>query len=191
MTHPDAERWNARYAADSGDWLEHQPRQLLLDHAQLLPKRGVALDTAAGVANNGTYLARRGLHVVALDISLTALQLALQRASADSLPLSAAVYDLSHLWLPMDYFNVIVNFHFLERATFPVFRQTLKPGGLLIFETFLRLDEDSPTPHYYLEPGELLNAFSDFEIIHWKEHAIPETTKVTAQLVARKPTVIV
>ena len=187
MTHPDAGRWNARYAADGESWLEYQPRQLLLDHAYLLPKRGLALDVAAGVANNGTYLARRGLHVVALDISKIALQLALQRASTESLPLSAAVYDLSHLWLPVDSFDVIVNFHFLERATFPVFRQALKPGGLIIFETLLRSDNNTPTPDYYLEPGELLSAFSDYEIIHWKERTIPETTKVTAQLVARKP----
>jgi SAM-dependent methyltransferase len=187
VTHPDAERWNARYVADGEAWLEYQPRQLLLDHADLLPKRGLALDVAAGVANNGTYLARRGLHVVALDISKIALQLALQRASSESLPLAAAVYDLSHLWLPVDSFDVIVNFHFLERATFPVFRQALKPGGLIIFETLLRSDNNTPTPDYYLEPGELLSAFSDYEIIHWKERTIPETTKVTAQLVARKP----
>lgn len=187
MNHPDAERWNARYAADGEDWLENQPRQLLLDYAHLLPKQGIALDAAAGVANNGTYLSRRGLHVIALDISINALQLAMQRALMESLPLSAAVFDISHLWLPMNYFDVIVNFHFLKRTTFPVFRQALRPGGLIIFETFLRSNEDSSTPDYYLEPGELHSAFSDFEIIHWKESSIPATTKVTAQLVARKP----
>jgi SAM-dependent methyltransferase len=190
VTHPDAERWNARYTADGESWLKDQPRQLLLDYAHQLPKRGLALDTAAGVANNGTYLARHGLHVITLDISKTALQLALQRASKESLPLSAAVYDLSHLWLPMNYFDVIVNFHFLERATFPVFRQALKPNGLIIFETFLRSNDDASAPNYYLEPGELLGAFSEFENLHWLESTIPGTTKVTAQLVARKPNTI-
>lgn len=187
MTHSDAERWNARYAADGDARLEDQPRQLLLDYAHLLPKEGIALDAAAGVANNGTFLARRGIHVIALDISITALQLATRRALKESLPFSAAVYDLSRLWLPMNHFDVIVNFHFLERGTYPVFQQALRTGGLIIFETFLRPNEDSSTPDYYLEPGELQNAFSDFEIIHWKESTITATTKVTAQLVARKP----
>jgi SAM-dependent methyltransferase len=187
VTHPDAERWNARYSASGKAYVEDQPRQLLLDHAYLLPKHGLALDAAAGVANNGIYLARRGLHVLALDISKTALKLAVQRAISESLPLTVVVYDLSRLWLPEDSFDVIVNFHFLERTTFPIFKQALKSGGLLIFETFLRLDDDISTPQYYLEPGELLRAFDGFQIIHWKEQYISGTTKVTAQLVARKP----
>ena len=187
MTHPDAERWNARYAADGEVWLERQPRQLLLEYTHLLPQQGIALDAAAGVGNNGAYLARHGLNVIALDISMIGLQLARQRALAESLPLSTAVYDLANLWLPADFFDLIVNFHFLERATFAEFRQALKSGGLLIFETFLRSNDDTPTPDFYLEPGELLNAFEDFAIIHWKERTIPGTSKVTAQLVARKP----
>lgn len=187
MTHPDAERWNARYVANGEARLEDQPRQLLLDYAHLIPKQGIALDAAAGVANNGTFLARRGMHVIALDISITALKLATRRAQKESLPFSAAVYDLSHLWLPMNHFDVIVNFHFLERATFPVFRQALRAGGLLVFETFLRSNEDTSTPDFYLEPGELQNAFPDFEILHLRERTIPATAKVTAQLVARKP----
>jgi tellurite methyltransferase len=188
VTHPDAERWNARYAADGETWLEDQPRQLLLNYAHLLPKQGIALDAASGVANNGTFLARRGMHVIALDISITALQLATHRALADSLPLSAAVYDLRRLWMPANYFDLIVNFHFLERTTFPIYREALRPGGLLIFETFLRSNEDTSTSKYYLEPGELQYAFSDFEIIHWRENTIPATNKVTSQLVARKHT---
>lgn len=190
MTHPDAKRWNARYAADGKTWLERQPRQLLLDYTHLLPKQGIALDAAAGVGNNSVYLARNGLNVIALDISMIGLQLTMQRALAESLPLSAAVYDLANLWLPADFFDLIVNFHFLERATFTEFRQALKSGGLLIFETLLRSGDDTPTPDYYLEPGELLNAYEDFEVIHWKERTIPGTTKVTAQLVARKPTAL-
>jgi len=187
MTPSDAEKWNARYAADGETWLDRQPRPLLLEYAHLLPSQGLALDAAAGVANNGTYLARRGLHVIALDISEEGLRLARQRALAECLPLDAAVYDLAYVWLPANTFVLIVNFHFLQRATFAAFRKALKPGGLLIFETFLRMQAGSTSPDYYLKPGELLWAFSGFEIIHSREGAIPETDKVTAQLVARKP----
>ena len=187
MTPSDAEKWNARYAADGETWLDHQPRPLLLEYAHLLPSQGLALDAAAGVANNGTYLAQRGLHVIALDISEEGLRLARQRALAECLPLDAAVYDLANVWLPANTFDLIINFHYLERMTFAAFRKALIPGGLLIFETFLRLHDDITSPDYYLEPGELLGAFSGFEIIHSREGAIPGTDKVTAQLVARKP----
>ncbi|HEX6306493.1 MAG TPA: class I SAM-dependent methyltransferase, partial [Anaerolineales bacterium] len=97
--HPDAKRWNARYEEEGQERLERPAAKLLRDHAHLLPSHGLALDAASGVAPNGSFLARRGLRVIALDISETALQLALQRAREHRLRLSAAVVDLASLWL--------------------------------------------------------------------------------------------
>jgi cyclopropane fatty-acyl-phospholipid synthase-like methyltransferase len=186
----DARRWDERYEAEREAWLERKPRQLLLDFAHLLPTEGRALDAASGVAANGLFLARHGLKVIALDISRTALRMAVERAREEKLALEAAVCDLSNPWLPPGYFDVIVNFHFLERATFPVYRQSLKTGGLLFFETFLKLDPELPNPDYYLDPGELLSAFQDYEILHWEEIKVPagehHPPRGTAQLVARK-----
>lgn len=184
---PDAERWDARYAEEGAEWLERSPRPLLLDYAHLLPSSGFALDAASGVANNGAYLARLGLRVIALDISEKGLRLAMRRARKEGLDLSAAVYDLARPWLPANQFDVIVNFRFLERATFPVYRQALKHGGWLFFETFVKTTGDSDRPEYYLNAGELKQAFQDFEIVHWKETKIPGADRATAQLVARKP----
>lgn len=185
--HPDAKKWNKRYHEEGEDWLEKSPRQLLLDYAELLPTQGLGLDAAAGVANNGTFLAQKGMKVIALDISENALRLAIKRAREEKLPISAAVYDLSSPWLPTDYFDVIVNFRFLERATFPIYRSSIKRGGLLFFETYLQMDPDTTHPDYYLKPGELIRAFQDFEIIHWKEIDGPGVKRASAQLVARKP----
>lgn len=191
MPHPDACRWDARYAQEQDRWLEHHPRQLLVDYAYLLPDTGLALDAASGVGVNSLFLARRGLHVIALDISEIALRLALRQARSEGLPLSAAVYDLSSPWLPEASFDVILNFHFLERATLPVFRAALKPGGLLFFETFMKVGEEIDQPEYYLDPGELRAAFRDFEFIRNTEIFLPATEnhppRGMAQLVARKP----
>ena len=184
---PDAERWDARYAEEGEEWLERSPRPLLLNYANALPTSGLALDAASGVANNGAYLARLGLRVIALDISENGLRLAMRRAREEGLDLSAAVYDLSSPWLPPNRFDVIVNFRFLERATFPVYRQALKNGGWLFFETFVKTAGDSDRPEYYLNAGELKQAFQDFEILNWKEAKIPGADRATAQLVARKP----
>lgn len=187
----DARRWDERYDAEREAWLERQPRQLLLDFAYLLPGEGLALDAASGVSANGLFLARRGLKVIALDISKIALRMAVARAREEQLPLEAAVMDLSNPWLPPSFFDVIVNFRFLERATFPVYRQALKPGGLIFFETFMKLDPALPNPEYYLDPGELLSVFQDYEILHWEEIKVPagehHPPRGTARLVARKP----
>lgn len=189
-THPDARRWDDRYAQDGDDWLNGRPRQLLLDFAHLLPSSGLALDAAAGVAAHGLFLAERGLHVIALDISEVGLRLARQRARVKGVCLETAVLDLASPWLPANTFDVIVNFRFLERSTFPVYQHALKPGGLIFFETFLKTEPNVDYPDHYLNPNELRRAFSEFEIIH---HTVTEVTgacsvrqKVTEQLVARK-----
>lgn len=193
MRHPDAARWNDRYVTEGAAWLANQPRQLLHEFAHLLPSGGLALDAAAGVSSHGRFLAERGLHVVALDISEVGLRLAQQDAQKHDLWLEAAVYDLSHLWLPPNIFDVIVNFRFLERATFPVYRRALKPGGLLFFETFVRSETEEEHPDYFLFPGELRTAFADWKILHWqeigdgkcgREHG--RSPKIVAQLIARK-----
>lgn len=193
MIHPDADRWNQRYALEGVDWLTSPPRPLLRDFAHLLPNRGRALDAAAGVAVHGLFLARRGLRVVALDISEVGLRLARRQALSEDLQLETAVCDLSQLWLPPLSFDVIVNFRFLERTTFPMYRQALKPGGLLFFETFVRGEDDEAHPDYFLYPGELRAAFADWQILHWQEMAEDKcgrdhrsSPKIAAQLIARK-----
>jgi SAM-dependent methyltransferase len=190
MTPDAAIRWNGRYTTDGYHWQKRRPRQLLVEFAHLLPESGLALDAAAGVALHGLFLAERGLHVIALDISEVGLRLARESALKRGLWLETAVLDLAHPWLPASYFDVIVNFRFLERATFPVYRQALKPGGLIFFETFVKIDPQEEYPEHYLDPGELRAAFANFSIIHHGQEEIRDgqsrLIKMSEQLVARK-----
>lgn len=191
-THPDAQKWNKRFTESRQSWLRAQPRSLLIDYAHLLPSTGLALDAAAGVATHGLFLARRGLHVIALDISEVGLRLAKNRTDAEGVWLETAVIDLSHPWLPANTFDVIVNFRFLQRETFPVYRHALKPGGLLIFETFVRTEYTPNDVAYYLEPDELRAAFADWDVVHYAvvngRSRRDQHQKSAAQLVAYKPT---
>jgi SAM-dependent methyltransferase len=191
MPHPNAQRWDERYQRERDFWLERKPRQLLTAYAHLLPAEGRALDAACGVAINALFLAQHGLRTFALDISEYALRLAKQRASSYGLPLEAAVIDLSNPWLPAAHFEVIVNFHFLERGTIPVYRQALKSGGLIFFDTFSKRGERNDNPVYYLDPGELIGWFHNFEIIHYAENdlipSVNHSKRGIAQLIARKP----
>ncbi|MCB9422016.1 MAG: class I SAM-dependent methyltransferase [Ardenticatenaceae bacterium] len=190
MAHDAAARWNGRYTKDGSHWQNRRPRQLLVEFAHLLPESGLALDAAAGVALHGLFLAERGLHVIALDISEVGLRLARESAIKRGVWLETAVCDLAHPWLPANYFDVIVNFRFLERATFPMYRQALKQGGLLFFETFVKIDPQKEYPEHYLDPGELQTAFADFDIIHYGRAEILDDQsrpiKASEQLVARK-----
>ncbi|MFZ1401404.1 MAG: hypothetical protein WAS33_31150, partial [Candidatus Promineifilaceae bacterium] len=92
-------------------------------------------------------------------------------------------------YFPPNCVAAILNFRFLERAAFPAYRQALRPGGLLFFETFVH-KEAGDTPSYLLEPGELHRAFADFEIVHSVETAVRGQRsgkfRDIAQLIARK-----
>ena len=189
MNHPDAVKWNGRYTQEGQKWLHSKANALLAAYLPQMPRQGMALDAAAGVGTNSMVLAAHGLHVVALDISEVGLRLAQQQAARHGAAVETAVYDLSRPWFPPHSFDVIVNFRFLERATFPAFQAALKPGGWLIFETFIRIPGQAAET-YYLEPGELEQAFAAWEIVWSGTREVVRNKfvhKVTAQLVARKP----
>lgn len=187
----DARRWNARYQQEGQDWLLRQPHQLLLDTLPHLPRRGIALDAAAGVGRDSRGLAAHGLRVVAADISLVALRLNQRRARSLSLPISCVNADMSNFRLSPGSCDVIVNFYFLERAALPMYRSALKPGGWLIFETFVTGFDDLPHPDYYLQPGELRAAFPGWETVSRAQEMVPPTEghglRAVERWVARKP----
>jgi SAM-dependent methyltransferase len=194
MSHPDASFWDERYTSDE-KWHGHRPpRALLTSHSHLLPRHGLALDAASGTGSTGIHLARHGWHVLALDVSNTALRIAQSRVRKEALPVSFTVMDLmADPWLPPDRFDLILNFYFLSRPLMKTYRKSLRPGGLLFFETFLRDRNTKVTcgrPHHYLETLELKNTFNDWEVIHYAETRQNKGTteaRRIAQLVARKP----
>jgi tellurite methyltransferase len=121
---------------------------------------------------------------------LVALKILKERVMGMNLSIFPVAYDLSLPWLPSHYFDVILNFHFLERATIPCFKSALKPGGLIFFETFYRLNNQIQEPEKYLESGELAALFMDFEVIRYLENSHLgdiETARGMAQIIARKP----
>jgi tellurite methyltransferase len=191
MSNAEAERWNEKYRRERELWLNMEPRQLLELYKTQIPRECLALDVACGVGTTAIYLAALGLHVIGIDISEYALHLARTKTRQLGYPVEFAVADLSSLWLPEYYFDLITNFHFLERAAIPVLKRALKPGGMILFETFMATNKTTTAPAYYLQPGELKGIFEKFTIIHYAEYMHQPSqnhgVRGTAQLVARKP----
>ncbi len=94
----DRERWDRRYASGSHadaakpDWLDAFEAEL--------PERGPALDLATGTGPVARWLARRGLDVLAVDVSPEGLRLARDRARGAGLALETLVLDLEREPLP-------------------------------------------------------------------------------------------
>lgn len=193
--HPDAERWNARYRGELEFYLQREPHRLVTANSHLLPSSGVALETAAGVSPLADFLTQRGLTVIALDISREALRAAQRRVKSRGSRLSCAVMDLSDPWLPPSFFDIIFNFYFLSRPLLETYKATLKPGGLLFFETFAWSGRNGSNPLHYVHPGELEETFANWNILYkneyWKETRDGEANQHRAvQLIAQKPLAI-
>jgi SAM-dependent methyltransferase len=154
----DRERWNAKWRERAGE-LETEAR-FLAEQAHLLPTRGKALDIAGGAGRNAIWLARRGLDVTLVDISDVALDKIERRAQAAGLAkrmkLVRADLDGELPFAPL--FDLVLIFHYLNRARRDDYASLLHEGGLLIAvqPTVTNLERHAkPGREYLVEPGEL------------------------------------
>jgi tellurite methyltransferase len=150
------------------------PARWLVDHAHVLPTTGDALDVASGSGRNAYWLASRGLRTLAIDRSAAAITEIRETARGRGLPLRADIVDLetNDAPLPAAAYDVIVVVHYLHRALFPALKAALKPGGLLVYETFTRAQaaRGKPTnPAFLLEPGELGRLVAPLEVLFERE----------------------
>lgn len=177
MTDPTRQKWDARYAGNAAD--PGPPSRVLTEYAHLLPSAGTALDLACGLGANGLFLARHGLTATAWDISGEAI--ARLRGAAAGLAVKAEVRDVVAAPPPPDAFDVVVVGRFLERSLCPAIAATLRPGGLLFYQTFSRRrvgDHGPRNPAYRLEDNELLRLFSRLKVRAYHDEAtVGDTTR--------------
>ena len=151
-----------------------EPSRWLVDHADILPSSGNVLDVASGTGRNAFWLAARGFTTLAVDRSASSVAAIRATASQLHLPIQAEVVDLeiAGATLPVSAFDVVVVVHYLHRALFPALKSALRPGGLLVYETFTRAQAQrgKPTnPAFLLDPGELKTLVAPLDILFERE----------------------
>jgi dihydroneopterin aldolase len=156
---------------------DHAPAQFLKDSLTILP-RGQALDVACGRGRNTLYLASQGFTVDAVDRDEQALtDLASDAAHHGLTSVAIRSVDLEDPARPPEIpaarYEVILGFCYLHRPLFPVLLQALRPGGVLIYETFL-VDNHLRYQHprrreFCLERNELLHLVRGLRILHYDE----------------------
>ena len=171
----EREMWNAKYRAGSHVSLKPDPLLLQADRdyvRPLLPARGTVLDVAGGAGRHALFYARQGWKVTLLEVSEAGIALAQKTARRGKLPLETIMADMNSYDLRQlpKRFDLVLVFFYLQRRLFPALVNMLKPGGLLIYKTYLRGTLKGPThPLHLLEPNELLQAFPALRVLQYRE----------------------
>ena len=185
MSLKDKEKWDAKYAVP--EYItSKKPCVWLKDNADLLAGRGAALDIASGEGRNAVFAAERGYETLAIDVSATGLDKARSLACEKNVTIETRVVDLDDWKFKQNAFELVLCFNFLERRIFSGIKSTLKPGGLIFYETFTidYLKYSNFKREWVLEHNELLEIFSGFHILRYREVDRDETA--FASLVAQK-----
>ncbi|MGH8012143.1 MAG: class I SAM-dependent methyltransferase [Candidatus Binataceae bacterium] len=161
--------WEERFRAGMA---VGEPEPSLVEMMPLLP-RGIALDVAAEMGRNAMALARAGFRVIATDFSVTAMSALATVARAEGLAITTVVSDLEK-GFAFQYrrFDVIINVSYLDRAMVPFLIESLKPGGVLLFDTFL-IDQAASghprNPRFLLKHYELRELLGSLELLRYRE----------------------
>ena len=139
--------------------LQHEaiaPSAWVCRFARLIAAGGTVLDLACGQGRHARYLAGLGYRVEAVDRDSAALA---ALAGVDGIATRCA--DLEGLPWPCgaDRFDGIVVSNYLYRPLMAALLDALRPGGVLIYETFALGNEKlgrPSNPEFLLRAGELL-----------------------------------
>jgi SAM-dependent methyltransferase len=183
----DAERWDDRYrSVTTVEPAAPDPLGARPDLLDLVPRAGVAIDIACGPGSQTLWLAERGLHVTAIDVSPVAIRLLRDAAHVRRLgPLvDAQVVDLD-AGLPPEVptlAEVIVCQRYCQPALYPQIVERLAPGGIAFVTVLSQVGAAGPGP-FHAPEDELADAFTrpDLELLHLLE------ADGTATVVARRP----
>jgi len=172
MSLDDQERWDRQYAERAASERPSAFLQRILDSGHWEIPTGRALDIACGSGRNALFLAARSFRVDAVDISPVGLEQATARARTKSLSISWQRADLQSTALPEAAYDLVVDINYLQRSLISGLQAALKPGGWIVFETFL-IDQQTighpKNPDYLLAHNELMDWFRGFRIHYYRE----------------------
>ena len=181
----DQTRWDKHYNME--EFLYGiEPIPFLKNNINLLPKNK-ALDLAMGEGRNGVYLATQGFDVLGLDISPIGLNKAQQLAKHLKTTIQTRVVDLENYQLEKNFYDVIICTYYMQRDLFDQIKDSLRPGGMVLIETFNTdyLKYSRFPKKYLLKHNELLEIFKDFKVIRYQ--AYDDGKEAFSSIIAQKP----
>jgi len=148
------------------------PSEWVLQWSELLPDGATVLDVACGSGRHVRFLAARGCRVTAVDRDAAAI------ADLSALPgVQARCADIESGSWPFagQTFDAVLVTNYLYRPLFPDLMAAVRPGGLLIYETFMAGNERygrPSNPEFLLRSNELRDVTAGFTELGFFEGAV-------------------
>lgn len=165
------QKWNRIYSRADYEWFS--AASVLTENAFLLPNEGKALDLACGLGANAVFLSGQGLAVTAIDISSVAIKKLEQYSAEHKLQIKPQQIVIEPGTFIKNSFDVVVVSRFLDRSLSDAIIDSLKPGGLLFYQTYTQLKVSSGGPNnpdFLLAENELLDLFSPLALVYYREN---------------------
>ena len=166
------------------------PSSWLVQNADLLPRRGKALDVACGSGRHALLLSAAGLSVRAVDRDAEAIGELKAAARRLGFRVEAEVKDLEAPTVDLgeEVYEIVLVVNYLHRPLFPVLARALRRGGCLIYETYTKAQAERGKPmnaEYLLDPGELSSLVAPLEVLRQREGEFEG--RMVSAVAARKP----
>lgn len=167
--------WNGpRDYSPATSFGHHGPSSWLVENADLLAPDGIVLDLACGRGRHALLLAAAGFRVRAIDRDSAKIDVLKRTAEKLGLTLETNLEDveLDGANLGSAAYDAVLVIRYLHRPLFPALIRALRPGGILLYETFTvaQARRGKPTnPNYLLAPGELPRLVAPLEIDRQRE----------------------
>jgi SAM-dependent methyltransferase len=151
----------------------------------------MVLDLACGKGRHAIAAADRGATVRAIDHNPESLAAA--RLAAGNLSIEWIAADLTDYPVPEAAYDVVMAFNYLDRRRMPDFRRAVRPGGYLMYETFLEDQREhgwGPTSaDHLLKRGEVVALAGGLELMLAREalEFVGGRPMAVASVLARRP----
>jgi len=153
--------------------------------AGLVQPGATVLDVACGGGRHAIFFAGRGHKVTAVDRDTSALV-----AQPDLEIVTADLEDGSAWPLPLRRFGAVVVANYLHRPLLPMLLDSIEPGGVLLYQTFMEGNErfGKPSrPEFLLKDGELLELVRGrFSVVAYEARLISDPKMAMVQRIAAR-----